>query len=80
MRMSLISPREIFLAALENRAVNIILIHNHPSGDPTPSSSDVELTGNVRELGQKLDVNLLDHIVIGDNRYVSFREAAWFQK
>ena len=79
-RMSLISPREIFLAALENRAVNIILIHNHPSGDPTPSSSDVELTGNVRELGQKLDVNLLDHIVIGDNRYVSFREAAWFQK
>lgn len=78
-RMSLISPREVFLAALENKAVNIILVHNHPSGDPTPSRSDRELTENVKELGQKMDVNLLDHIVIGDNRYVSFREAAWFQ-
>lgn len=78
-RMSLISPREIFLAALENKAVNIILVHNHPSGDPTPSRSDKELTDNVRELGQKMDVNLLDHVVIGDNRYVSFKEAEWFQ-
>lgn len=78
-RMSLISPREIFLSALENKAVNIILIHNHPSGDPTPSHSDMELTDNVRELGQKMDVNLLDHIVIGDNRYVSFKEAVWQQ-
>ncbi len=78
-RMSLISPREIFLAALENKAVNIILVHNHPSGDPTPSRSDLELTENVRELGQKMDVNLLDHIVIGDNRYISFKEAVWLQ-
>lgn len=79
-RMSLISPREVFLAALENKAVNIILVHNHPSGDPAPSRSDMELTENVRELGQKMDINLLDHIVIGDNRYVSFKEAAWFPK
>lgn len=76
--MSLISPREIFMAALEKRAVNILLVHNHPSGDPTPSSSDKELTHNVKESGEKLGIPLLDHIVIGDNRYVSFREAAWF--
>ena len=77
--MSLISPREIFIAALENKAVNIILIHNHPSGDPTPSKSDIALTQNVLELGVKMDMPLLDHIVIGDNSYISFREAAWYQ-
>lgn len=77
--MSLISPREIFIAALENKAVNIILIHNHPSGDPTPSKSDIALTQNVLELGMKMDMPLLDHIVIGDNSYISFREAAWYQ-
>lgn len=79
-KMSLIPPREIFLEALENRAVNMILVHNHPSGDPTPSVSDRELTAAVREMGQKMEVPLLDHIVIGDNSYVSFREAAWFQQ
>lgn len=75
-RMSLISPREIFLAALGCDAVNILLVHNHPSGDPTPSRADVELTSNVKELGDKMDIPLLDHIIIGDNRYTSFKEAA----
>lgn len=79
-RMSLISPREIFLEALDAKAVNVLLVHNHPSGDPTPSRSDILLTDNVREMGDKLEIPLLDHIVIGDNRYVSFREAAWFEK
>ncbi len=73
-KMAFVSPREIFLEALQSRAVNIILLHNHPSGDPTPSVADRELTENVRELGQKLDIPLLDHIIIGDNRYTSFRE------
>ncbi|MCI8798257.1 DNA repair protein RadC [Acetatifactor muris] len=73
--MSLISPREIFLAALECRAVNILLVHNHPSGDPTPSSADREITCNVKEAGDSMGIPLLDHIVIGDNRYVSFKEA-----
>ncbi|MCI9142735.1 MAG: DNA repair protein RadC [Lachnospiraceae bacterium] len=73
--MSLISPREIFLAALESRAVNILLVHNHPSGDPTPSRSDRDLTCNVKEAGDSMGIPLLDHIVIGDNRYVSFKEA-----
>ncbi|MBE5883333.1 MAG: DNA repair protein RadC [Lachnospiraceae bacterium] len=73
-RMAVISPREVFLEALQSKAVNIILIHNHPSGDPTPSMADRELTCNVKEMGEKLDIPLLDHIIIGDNRYTSFRE------
>ncbi|MGN0402746.1 MAG: DNA repair protein RadC [Acetatifactor sp.] len=77
-RMSLISPREIFMEALEAKAVNIILVHNHPSGEPAPSQSDIELTDNVRKTGIMLDIPLLDHIVIGDNCYVSFKEAHWF--
>ena len=79
-RMSLISPREIFLEAFEAKAVNILLIHNHPSGDPTPSVSDIKLTENVREMGEKMDIPLLDHIVIGDNTYVSFKEKYWLLK
>lgn len=76
-KMALISPREIFLEALSNRAVNILLVHNHPSGDPTPSRADIDLTENVRKLSDQLDIPLLDHIVIGDNRYFSFREQSW---
>lgn len=72
--MSLISPREVFLEALRSEAVNIILVHNHPSGDPTPSRSDIEITKCVKEMGDKLDVPLLDHIIIGDNCYTSFKE------
>ena len=79
-RMSLITPREIFLEALRQKAVNIILVHNHPSGDPTPSPEDRRLTGYVREMGEKLDIPLLDHVVIGDNKYVSFREQDWFSQ
>ena len=78
--MSLISPREIFLTALEHKAVNILLVHNHPSGDPTPSKADKELTYNVKETGERMGILLLDHVVIGDNCYVSFREQAWFQR
>ena len=77
-RMALISPREIFMEALRCRAVNILLIHTHPSGDPTPSRSDVELTENVREIGEKMDIPLLDHIIIGDKRYISFKKESWF--
>ena len=75
-RMSLISPREIFLEALQQKAVNILLVHNHPSGDPTPSNSDLEMTRNVKEVGEMMGIELLDHIIIGDNRYTSFKELA----
>ncbi|MBQ8823191.1 MAG: DNA repair protein RadC [Lachnospiraceae bacterium] len=74
-KMSLISPREIFLQALKHEAVNIILVHNHPSGDPTPSKADEILTQNVAMAGKQMDIPLLDHIIIGDNSYFSFREA-----
>lgn len=76
-KMALISPREIFVEALRCRAVNILLLHNHPSGDPTPSRADLELTENVREIGEKIDIPLLDHIIIGDNRYISFKKEFW---
>lgn len=79
-KMALISPREIFLEALNHRAVSILLVHNHPSGDPTPSKADMELTENVREIGETMDIPLLDHIIIGDNRYVSFKEESWFNE
>lgn len=74
-KMSVISPREIYMEALKSEAVNIILVHNHPSGDPSPSKSDILLTKNVAEMGLKMDIPLLDHIIIGDNRYISFKEA-----
>lgn len=72
--MSLISPRNVFIEALSKRAVFIILLHNHPSGDPTPSRSDREFTRSIEKLGDMLEIRLLDHIVIGDNRYYSFKE------
>lgn len=75
--MALISPREIFIEALKDRAVSIILVHNHPSGDPTPSRSDRELTERVAEAGERMDIPLLDHIIIGDNRYMSFKESKY---
>jgi DNA repair protein RadC len=71
---SLVSPRELFLAALRFHAVNIILIHNHPSGDPTPSEDDILLTEKVREAGEIIGIYLLDHIIIGDCQYISFCE------
>lgn len=71
---SLISPREIFMEALRHGAVNIILLHNHPSGDSTPSRDDVRFTDRIRQCGELMGIHLLDHIVIGDNNYTSFME------
>ncbi len=71
---SLVSPREIFIKALECHAVHIVLLHNHPSGDPAPSEADILVTERVLESGNMLGVALADHIIIGDNRYLSFRE------
>ena len=74
---SIVSPREIYLEALKYHAVSIILLHNHPSGDPTPSDADRRMTRKVREAGSFLDIPLLDHIVLGDKNYVSFREKGY---
>lgn len=71
---SLAEPREIFIEALRCHAVHLILVHNHPSGDPTPSRADCELTGRIKAAGELIGIHLIDHIVIGDNEYISFRE------
>ena len=75
-KMSVISPREVFLEALKNEAVNIILIHNHPSGNTTPSKNDIELTKHIKNMGISLDISLLDKMIIGDNSYTSFKEVS----
>ncbi|MBM6750594.1 DNA repair protein RadC [Mediterraneibacter glycyrrhizinilyticus] len=75
---TLVSPREIFLEALRKNAVSVILLHNHPSGDPTPSKDDILVTKRVLEAGEILGVDLLDHIIIGDNCFISLREKGFF--
>ena len=72
--ISVITPREIYLEALRYHAVGITLIHNHPSGDPTPSQEDYDLTVRMQRAGDLIGICLLDHIVIGDQKYFSFRE------
>ncbi len=71
---SLLSPRDIFCEALKEGAVNIILLHNHPSGETNPSKMDINCTMKVKEAGEIIGIKLLDHIIIGDNKYLSFRE------
>lgn len=71
---SLVSPRDIFRLALKNHAVCFVLMHNHPSGDPTPSVDDRKLTKSVRELGEMLQLSMVDHIIFGCDRYYSFQE------
>lgn len=71
---SLVSAREIFISALSFHAVSIILIHNHPSGVPEPSSEDRFLTKRLGEAGKLIGIGLLDHIIIGDRTYFSFLE------
>ncbi len=69
-----VHPREVFKMAVRKSAAALILAHNHPSGDPTPSDDDVRITRRLAETGRILGIEVLDHLVIGDNRYVSFRE------
>ena len=75
---SLISPREVFIEALNAKAVYILLIHNHPSGNPSPSKADIQITLKVLEAGKIIDIKLLDHIIIGDHSYVSLKEQKIF--
>lgn len=71
---SLIHPREIFKTALVEGATAVILAHNHPSGDPEPSKEDIRVTKKMIRIGELMDILVLDHIIIGDNRYVSMKE------
>ena len=77
---TLITPREIFVEAAKYRAVNLILVHNHPGGDPSPSQADLDVTERIYHCGELLGIHLLDHIIIGDHRYVSFREKGIFDE
>ena len=71
---SVLSPREVLIEALRCRAVSLVLVHNHPSGDPTPSRDDKLLTQRIREAANVIGIPLIDHIVIGDLRFFSFRQ------
>ncbi|MDI9463789.1 MAG: DNA repair protein RadC [Bacillota bacterium] len=71
---SLVHPREVFRPAIRKACASVILIHNHPSGDPTPSSEDIAVTRRLYEAGRLLGIEVLDHVVIGDGKFVSFRE------
>lgn len=70
---SLVHPREVFRPAIKDAAASIILVHNHPSGDPTPSSQDFEVTRRITESGETLGIDVLDHIVLGKGRAISLR-------
>ena len=72
--LALITPRELFMRALKAEAVNLILVHNHPSGDPVPSTKDRQMTAKIANAGSEIGIPLLDHVIIGDNSYYSFRE------
>lgn len=75
---ALISPREIFLKALSYHAVSVVLMHNHPSGDPSPSEEDVFLTARIQKAGELIGIELLDHLILGDRRFFSFKEQGIF--
>lgn len=68
------SPRDVFKYAFDKDACQIILLHNHPSGDPDPSGADVQVTKKIRKNAEMLCFHLADHIIIGDNQYFSFKE------
>jgi len=72
---ALVHPREVFRAAIAEAAAGIIVVHNHPSGDPTPSAEDRVVTRQLVEAGRLLDVPVFDHVIVGGDRYVSFAEA-----
>ena len=70
---SIVHPREIFYEAIMESAASLILFHNHPSGDPTPSREDISLTRRLTKAGKLMGIDVLDHLVIGQNNYASFK-------
>lgn len=75
---SIVHPREVFTEAIRHGAASLIVAHNHPSGDPVPSPEDAAVTKRLAEAGQLLGIELLDHIVLGDGRFVSLKERGLF--
>ena len=77
---SVVHPREVFKVAILGNAAAVILLHNHPSGDPTPSNEDLSITTRLCQIGEVLGIRVLDHVVIGDGRYVSFVDDGYFPR
>lgn len=75
--LSIVHPREVFSLAIREASAAVIFLHNHPSGDPQPSTEDRELTSRLVAAGELLGIHVLDHLVIGDGRYVSFADQGW---
>lgn len=74
---SIVHPREVFREAFKRSAASIIALHNHPSGDPTPSREDIEVTKRLAECGKIIGIDLLDHLIIGENKFVSLKEKGY---
>lgn len=75
LNQSIVHPREVFIAAVKESAAAVILVHNHPTGDPAPSGEDRAVTKRLKESGEILGIKVLDHIIIGDGEYISFVES-----
>ncbi len=71
---SIVHPREVFRPAILHASNSVIVVHNHPSGDPTPSNDDIELTKRLAEAGKILGIELLDHVIVGNGSYISLKE------
>ncbi|WP_411787843.1 RadC family protein [Halobacillus rhizosphaerae] len=74
---SIVHPREVFKEAVKRSAASIICAHNHPSGDPTPSQEDIHVTRRLQECGKMIGIELLDHLVIGDRKFISLKEKGY---
>ncbi|WP_426448675.1 RadC family protein [Paenibacillus sp. S-38] len=74
---SIVHPREVFRSAIKRSSASIVCAHNHPSGDPTPSPEDIALTRRLAEAGEIVGIEVLDHLVIGDRRFVSLKELGY---
>lgn len=80
LNQSIAHPREIFRGAVKYSAARIILAHNHPSGNPTPSENDIQFTKRVEKCGELMGIDVLDHIIIGQKIYISMREEKFFSE
>ena len=79
MLSSIIEPREVFHAAIMHRATALILAHNHPSGNPKPSENDIAITKNIVKAGEIMKIPVIDHLIIGDGQYFSFRQQGYLE-
>ena len=77
---SLVHPREVFHPVIRESAAAVVLVHNHPSGDPTPSQEDIQITRRLRDVGEVMGVRVLDHLVIGKGKYVSFVDDGYWER